>query len=111
MDPIDRDKEVVGGEQVDGLEDDIDESFIVKEDAPDLVLATCAIIYFKIVSVIETAWWCVHKKTVKGFSNSKFKSADGTFKITPKLFLSSNDLYGPNWGCLCDLYDGCHDKE
>ena len=44
MDPVDRDKEVVGGEQVDGLEDYIDESFIVKEDAPDLVLATCAII-------------------------------------------------------------------
>ena len=44
MEPVDRDKEVVGGEQVDGLEDYIDESFIVKQDAPDLVLATCAII-------------------------------------------------------------------
>ena len=66
---------------------------------------------FKIVTVIETAWWCVNKKTVKEFSNSKFKSKDGTFKITPKLFLSSNDIYGPNWGCLCELYDGCHDKE
>ena len=43
MEPVDGDKEVVGGEQVDGLEDYIDESFIVKEDAPDLVLATCAI--------------------------------------------------------------------
>ena len=36
MEPVDGDKEVVGGEQVDG--------FIVKEDAPDPVLATCAII-------------------------------------------------------------------
>ena len=51
------------------------------------------------------------QENCEGISNSKFKSADGTFKITPKLFLSSNDLYGPNWGCICDLYDGCRDKE
>ena len=56
--------------------------------------------------MIETAWCNVHKKTAKEFSNSKFKSADGTFKITPKLFLSSNDIYGPNWGVYVNCMMG-----
>ena len=56
--------------------------------------------------MIETAWCNVHKKTAKEFSNSKFKSKDGTFKITPKFFLSSNDIYGPNWGVYVNCMMG-----